>query len=570
MPHLAEMKWDFKDQLQAVDLDGGGLAYYVYDAGGQRVRKVVEKNDGTLIEERIYLGSFEVFRRRNNSGTTSLERQTLHIMDNTQRIALVETKTVDIASPLTRHSSLVRYQFGNHLGSASLELDSEGAVVSYEEYYSYGSTSYQTGRNAAEVSLKRYRYTGKERDEETGLYYHGARYYAPWLGRWTAIDAGGLRDSPNLFLYVNCNPIIYTDPNGKAINLAAAGIGALIGGIGGAVLGAWNAKPGERWAGAGKGAAIGVGAGALAGLTFGVSLAATGVVGIGGTAVATGGTTGSVLISGTLAGAVGGGTSAAANTLVAGGTGQEALEMASIGAFTGSVGGAVGGGTAVVTSNLARSAGASQLVSYSLGGVTAGATGDVATQVVSIAGGVQRDFSLAEVLVSTAGGGAGGALASRLAPQPQAPNSSGTQPAATNWRQHEANVTQALQSQNPGANVGSQVTIDVTGPGPSGPRTVTIRIDNTVPTQTGTTQLVDAKFSAVRNLADPNINLQSTVTANQSEVYGWVSQGTPVTAVPRGPNAVAAGFTPGVPISLEPSVQMCVNNPAGGITTRNY
>jgi hypothetical protein len=35
---------------------------------------------------------------------------------------------------------------------------------------------------------KRYRYTGKERDEESGLYYHGARYYAPWLGRWTAID----------------------------------------------------------------------------------------------------------------------------------------------------------------------------------------------------------------------------------------------------------------------------------------------------------------------------------------------------------------------------------------------
>ncbi|HTN45655.1 MAG TPA: RHS repeat-associated core domain-containing protein [Flavipsychrobacter sp.] len=35
---------------------------------------------------------------------------------------------------------------------------------------------------------KRYRYTGKERDEESGLYYHGARYYIPWLARWSAVD----------------------------------------------------------------------------------------------------------------------------------------------------------------------------------------------------------------------------------------------------------------------------------------------------------------------------------------------------------------------------------------------
>ncbi len=46
----------------------------------------------------------------------------------------------------------------------------------------------QAGRTAAEVSLKRYRYTGKERDEENGFTYHGARYYAPWLGRWISFD----------------------------------------------------------------------------------------------------------------------------------------------------------------------------------------------------------------------------------------------------------------------------------------------------------------------------------------------------------------------------------------------
>jgi RHS repeat-associated protein len=186
MPHLAGMQWDFKDQLHQVDLGGGGTAYYVYDAAGQRVRKVVERSVG-LREERIYLGGFEVFRRYNGSGL-KLERETLHVMDDQRRIALVETKTVDTESPMGTPVPVIRYQLDNHLGSASLELDGAGQVISYEEYYPYGATSYQAGRSVAEVSLKRYRYTGMERDEETGLAYHGARYYAAWLGRWTTVD----------------------------------------------------------------------------------------------------------------------------------------------------------------------------------------------------------------------------------------------------------------------------------------------------------------------------------------------------------------------------------------------
>ena len=64
-------------------------------------------------------------------------------MDDKQRIALVETRTEgNDGSP----TQLVRYQFGNHLGSASLELDDAGQIISYEEYHPYGSTSYQAGR----------------------------------------------------------------------------------------------------------------------------------------------------------------------------------------------------------------------------------------------------------------------------------------------------------------------------------------------------------------------------------------------------------------------------------------
>jgi RHS repeat-associated protein len=216
MAHLPRLDWDFKDQLRHVNLGGGGEAYYVYNAGGQRIRKVVEKNGGTLIEERIYLGGFEVFRQRNGAGTVMLERETLHVMDDKQRIALIETKTKDTSQPPTPNPQpLIRYQFGNHLGSASLELDEAGQIISYEEYYPYGSTSYQAGRSAVEVSLKRYRYTGKERDEESGFSYHGARYYATWLGKWVSCDPSGLNDGVNVYSFTRNNPVVFVDLNGR-------------------------------------------------------------------------------------------------------------------------------------------------------------------------------------------------------------------------------------------------------------------------------------------------------------------------------------------------------------------
>jgi len=85
-----------------------------------------------------------------------------------------------------------------------------------EEYHRYGSTAFHTAASGAEVSAKRYRYTGKEKDEETGLYYHGARYYAAWLGRWTAVDPSGVAGGLNLYEYGSSNPIVFNDPNGRA------------------------------------------------------------------------------------------------------------------------------------------------------------------------------------------------------------------------------------------------------------------------------------------------------------------------------------------------------------------
>ncbi|GIF63985.1 hypothetical protein Ais01nite_20200 [Asanoa ishikariensis] len=218
MPHLTGMDWNHHDELaattkQSVTEGTPETTYYVYDAGGARVRKITERQNGTRMNERVYIGGFEVYREYDGSGATvTLERETLHVMDDQQRVALVETRTRGSEPGVPEQ--LTRYQFGNHLGSAALELDAAGQVISYEEYFPYGGSSYQAGRSLAEVKLKRYRYTGLERDDETGLSQHGARYYATWLGRWTSSDPSGIKDNLNTYAYCRGNPITLVDRTG--------------------------------------------------------------------------------------------------------------------------------------------------------------------------------------------------------------------------------------------------------------------------------------------------------------------------------------------------------------------
>lgn len=217
MPHLQIMQWDFRDQLQmtqrqavnATDEEGvqrqGERTYYTYDSAGQRIRKVTELAGGRVKDERLYLGGFEIYRRQ---GVNPVVRETLYIMDDKQRVAIVETRT---DRPVAEQ--LVRYQFGNHLGSVSLELDDQAQILSYEEYTPYGSTSLQAVRSQMQTP-KRYRFTDKERDEETGFTYHTARYCVPWLGIWASCDPGGKADTSNLYKYGSNNPVRYADQNG--------------------------------------------------------------------------------------------------------------------------------------------------------------------------------------------------------------------------------------------------------------------------------------------------------------------------------------------------------------------
>lgn len=217
MPHLNAMYWNLFDQLRQVDLGGGGMAYYTYSGQGQRTRKVIERPGGRKLE-RIYIGAVEIYRERWNNDAPDLERWTLHISDGSGRIAQVDIKTIDTNNgdpDNALNTPLIRYQYSNHTHSAVLETNGEGVVISYEEYHPYGTSAYRIGSSAASLSLKRYRFAGKEQDDETGFYHFGVRYYAPWLGRWTSTDPAGFVDGMNLYRYCQNNPIMLHDPDGR-------------------------------------------------------------------------------------------------------------------------------------------------------------------------------------------------------------------------------------------------------------------------------------------------------------------------------------------------------------------
>jgi len=173
-------------------------AQYLYDASGNRVKKIVRKQGGDY-EIRVYIdGVFEFY-------TDETETQnTIHIMDDKSRIA-----TVRIGDAMGDTTPAIKYVLENNIGSSMVLLDNTGAEVNEQEYYPFGETSFGS------YSKKRYQYVGKERDEESGMYYYGARYYSAWIGRFVSVDP--LKEKRAWlapYNYVQNNPIKNTDPTG--------------------------------------------------------------------------------------------------------------------------------------------------------------------------------------------------------------------------------------------------------------------------------------------------------------------------------------------------------------------
>ena len=105
------------------------------------------------------------------------------------------------------------FYHSDHLGSANWVTNSQGQAVQYIHYMPFGEL--WENQQAFEYD-ERFKFTGKERDSETGYDYFGARYYLSLLGIWLSPDP--LLDKyPHIssYAYVENNPIKYIDPNGK-------------------------------------------------------------------------------------------------------------------------------------------------------------------------------------------------------------------------------------------------------------------------------------------------------------------------------------------------------------------
>jgi RHS repeat-associated protein len=137
------------------------------------------------------------------------------------------------------------YYHGDHVGSAQVVTNHEGKIYERYEYTPYGEVWIEwENREVARNEKLPYRFTGKELDEETGLYYYGARYLDPRASRWLSADPavgeyipvapvneearrrngnlpgmGGIYNTVNLHVYhyAGNNPVKYTDPDGRDI-----------------------------------------------------------------------------------------------------------------------------------------------------------------------------------------------------------------------------------------------------------------------------------------------------------------------------------------------------------------
>jgi len=145
-----------------------------------------------------------------------------------KRMAMTMTKGLPavlaacaLLAPSLAHAQRVEYYHLDGLGSARAITDEQGEVVERHDYLPFGEEW-----NPEPGSQPR-KFTGKERDEETGWDYFGARYYEASLARFTAIDPVTTFDENrvdpqrwNRYAYVRNNPMRYVDPDGEVIDTA--------------------------------------------------------------------------------------------------------------------------------------------------------------------------------------------------------------------------------------------------------------------------------------------------------------------------------------------------------------
>jgi RHS repeat-associated protein len=190
--------WNAEEQMTC-----GSGATYTYDGDGGRVEKTGGGSAPTL-----YWGgeAGDALGESNTSGTLTSE----YIFLNGKRIARRDLS-----------GGAVYYYFSDELGSSDVVTNSTGVIQNESDFYPYGGER----QVVLNLSNQHYKFTGKERDSESGNDYFGARYYSSSMGRFLSADwSAKLEPVPyarladpqslNLYAYVDNNPASAHDPDG--------------------------------------------------------------------------------------------------------------------------------------------------------------------------------------------------------------------------------------------------------------------------------------------------------------------------------------------------------------------
>jgi len=193
------------------DTAATGTRTVTYNMDNMPATLTYTKGGNTTVSEFTYDGAGLRAKKKVGGSATYYVNANYEVKDGvaTKYITAADLKVAQIKG------NAVSYYHKDHLNSSSVMTNVSGVKVEGTEYAPYG-----TVRAFAGTPVTSYRYTGKELDTDTGLYYYGARYYDPMIGRFITADSvvSDFYDPQDLnrYAYARNNPMKYVDPNGHA------------------------------------------------------------------------------------------------------------------------------------------------------------------------------------------------------------------------------------------------------------------------------------------------------------------------------------------------------------------
>ncbi len=240
MYYWREFTWN-EDNMLIQTRDNDYITTYLYGQDNQRAVK------SSAQSETFYFNKFFT-HRFDDSDNWAAGRMSKHIYLGSDRIVTKVSMLTRLdyeADDTEAEASHTYYYHSDHLGSAQTITNCDGDLYERLEYTPYGEVWLDEGGDyvrTEDTFSTPYRFTGKERDEETGLYYYGARYLDSKYSRWISTDPalaeyiplapvsdearkynqnlpgmGGVFNTINccLYHYAGNNPVKYTDPDGR-------------------------------------------------------------------------------------------------------------------------------------------------------------------------------------------------------------------------------------------------------------------------------------------------------------------------------------------------------------------